>query len=138
MKTSLINFLAAGVLLTGVSCTQNQQNHALGGAALGGLAGAVLGDDSRDIIKGAALGAAAGAGTAAYNENQNRNAGAYNTGGDYNPIPLTEPQYKTAQPTGQAGIVRSPYPPYGKVNVSGFQSGQLAKVPGTNTIFKVP
>ncbi|MGC6426000.1 MAG: glycine zipper 2TM domain-containing protein [Akkermansiaceae bacterium] len=139
MKSSLLlTLLAAGAL---VSCTQHQQNYALGGAAAGALAGAALGDDSSDVIRGAALGAAAGAGTAAYQENQQRNAGAYNTGGEYPPvspaIPST-PLYKTAIPTEQAGVVRSPYPPFQKVRITGIQSGELAKVPGTNEIFIVP
>lgn len=141
MKTSLITLLACGALLSGVSCSQNQQQYALGGAAAGAAAGAILGDNSSDIIKGAALGAAAGAGTAAYQENQRQQAGAYNTGGDYTPIPQTQqttPQYKVATPTGKAGIVRSPYPPYGQVNISGIKSGGLAKVPGTNDVFLVP
>ncbi|MEN8736988.1 MAG: hypothetical protein ABF328_08060 [Akkermansiaceae bacterium] len=138
MKASLFfSLLTAGAL---VSCSQHQQNYALGGAAAGAAAGAILGDDSGDIFKGAALGAAAGAGTAAYQENQQRNAGAYNTGGDYAPIPQVPqtPQYKTATPTDQAGVVRSPYPPYQKVRVLGLKSGERAKVPGTNDIFLVP
>lgn len=135
MKTSLLfTLLTAGAL---VSCSQHQQNYALGGAAAGAAAGAILGDDSGDVVRGAALGAAAGAGTAAYQENQQRNAGAYNTGGDYTPVPQT-PTYKTATTTDQAGIVRSPYPPYQKVKVTGIKSGELAKVPGTNEIFLVP
>lgn len=138
MKPSLLfTLIAAGAL---VSCSQHQQNYALGGAVAGAAAGAILGDDSGDVVRGAALGAAAGAGTAAYQENQQRNAGAYNTGGDYTPIPTApqSPQYKTAIPTDQAGIVTSPYPPYQKVRVSGLRSGELAKVPGTNNIFIVP
>ncbi|MDB4765359.1 hypothetical protein OAG05_01380, partial [Akkermansiaceae bacterium] len=81
MKTSriLVTLLAGGAL---VSCTQTQQQYGLGGAAAGAAAGALI-DGTDGMVKGAALGAAAGVGTAAYKENQQRQAGAYNTGGDY-------------------------------------------------------
>jgi hypothetical protein len=144
MKTPkiLVTLLAGGAL---VSCTQTQQQYGLGGAAAGAAAGALLGDGSDGILKGAALGAAAGVGTAAYKENQQRNAGAYNTGGDYRaPIPIAPPapvdtsNYKVATPTNRPGIVRSPYPPFSEVNVSALKTGDQARVPGSNQIFLVP
>ncbi|MDE0859703.1 MAG: hypothetical protein OSA93_06055, partial [Akkermansiaceae bacterium] len=124
-----------------VSCTQTQQQYGLGGAAAGAAAGALLGDGSDGVLKGAALGAAAGVGTAAYQESQQRNAGAYNTGGDYRvppPAPVDNSNYKVATPTNRPGIVRSPYPPFTEVNVSALKSGDQARVPGSNLIFLVP
>lgn len=138
MKPSLLfTLLTAGAL---TSCSPHQQNYALGGAAAGAVAGAVLGDDSSDVLRGAAFGAAVGAGTAAYQENQQLNAGANNTGGNVPLVPPAPetPRYKTAIPTNQPGVVRSPYPPYQRVRISGLKSGELAKVPNTDQIFLVP
>ena len=114
MKTPkiLVALLAGGAL---VSCTQTQQQYGLGGAA--------------------------GVGTAAYQESQQRNAGAYNTGGEYRvppPAPVDNSNYKVATPTNRPGIVRSPYPPFTEVNVSALKSGDQARVPGSNLIFLVP
>ena len=140
MKTPkiLVALLAGGAL---VSCTQTQQQYGLGGAAAGAAAGALLGDGSDDVLKGAALGTAAGVGTATYKESQQRNAGAYNTGGDYRvppPAPVDNSNYKVATPTNRPGIVRSPYPPFTVVNVSALKTGDQARVPGSNLIFLVP
>ena len=138
MKTSriLVTLLAGGAL---VSCTQTQQQYGLGGAAAGAAAGAIIGDGSDGVLKGAALGAAAGVGTAAYKENQQQQAGAYNTGGDYQtPQAPAAPTYKIATPTDTPGIVKSPYFPYTQVNVSALKSGDQARVPGSNNIFLVP
>jgi len=140
MKTTriLVTLLAGGAL---VSCTQTQQQYGLGGAAAGAAAGALIGDGSDGIVRGAALGAAAGVGTAAYQENQQRQAGAYNTGGDYRtPAPAAPAAagYKLAIPTDRPGIVKSPYYPFAEVNVSALKSGDQARVPGSNDIFVVP
>ncbi|MDA7537013.1 hypothetical protein N8538_00045 [bacterium] len=139
MKTSriLVTLLAGGAL---ISCTQTQQQYGLGGAAAGAAAGAII-DGTDGMVKGAALGAAAGVGTAAYKENQQRQAGAYNTGGDYraqSPVAPAAPSYKVATPTNRPGIVKSPYRPYAEVNVSALKSGDRARVPGSNDIFIVP
>ncbi|MGJ8695517.1 MAG: hypothetical protein ACSHYF_04315 [Verrucomicrobiaceae bacterium] len=137
MKTSrlFLTVIVGGAL---VSCTQTQQQYGAGGALAGAAAGALLGDDSSDVIRGAAIGGAAGVGTAAYKENQNRKAGAYNTGGDYQtPVPQA-PGYLKGTPTNRAGIVRSPHAPYHEVNVSTFKSGELARDPYTKEVFLVP
>jgi len=138
--------IAAGLAM--VSCTPMQQQWGLGGAAAGAAAGAVLGNSSEDILRGGVIGAAGGAGAAAYKEHQNGQQGAYNTGGDSptynNPAPTTQapapvPQnHPTATSTSQPGIVVSPHAPYNKVDVSSFQSGQLARDPFTKQIFRIP
>ena len=46
--------------------------------------------------------------------------------------------YPTAEPSGTPGQVISPYAPHGKIDVSGFNSGQLAKDPSSGKIFRVP
>ena len=137
MKTPkiLVTLLAGGAL---VSCTQTQQQYGLGGAAAGAAAGAIIGDGSDGVLKGAALGASAGVGTAAYQENQQRQAGAFNTGGDIAATAPTAPSYKVATPTDRPGIVKSPYFPYSEVNVSALKSGDQARVPGSDNIFLVP
>lgn len=139
MKTT--HFLAAGLTagaLTFVSCTPTQQQYGLGGAAAGAAVGALAGGDSSDVLKGAALGGAAGTGYAVYRERKQGNSRpAYNT-----PPPAT-PQvdaedYPTGYITNTPGIVVSPYKPHNKVNVKGFNPGQLAKDPTTGKVFVVP
>ena len=51
--------------------------------------------------------------------------------------PVTE-RYPFAQRTEIPGQVISPYPPYNVIDVSDFQSGQLARDPSNNQIFRVP
>jgi len=146
MKT--IQTLAAGLTagaLTLVSCTPTQQQYGLGGAAAGAAVGAIAGDDSGDIAKGIAVGAIAGAGYAAYRDHQNKQNGAYNSGGDTyrQPAPAPAPQqaapnYPTASRSTIPDVVISPYEPYNKVRVTGFKAGQLAKDPTTDKIFVVP
>jgi len=130
-------------LLTGaalVSCTASQQQWGLGGAAAGAAAGAILGDDSDDIVRGAVIGGGAGVGAAAYKENQEKQSGAYNTGGETTPTaPAPTPaKVPVATPTNTPGIVVSPFKPHNKVNVTGFKSGTKARDPYTKGIFLVP
>ena len=143
MKT--IQLLATGLTagaLTLVSCTPNQQQYGLGGAAAGAAVGAIAGDDTNDIVKGIAVGAIAGAGYAAYDEHKKNQNGTYNTGGDTYKAPVvpqqTAPSYPTANRSDIPGVVVSPYKPYNKVRVTGFSAGQLAKDPTTGKIFVVP
>ena len=140
MKTP--QFILAGLsagALTLVSCTQQQQQYGIGGALGGAALGAIAGDYSSDIIKGAAIGGAGGVGVAAYQENKNKKAGAYNSGGDNYTAPApTTANYPTASKTSDPTVVISPYSPYNKVRVTNFTSGQLAKDPGNNKIFVVP
>ena len=140
MKSSFLLTTAAGLGLALTSCSTQQQQWGLGGAAAGAAAGAVFGDDSSDVIRGAAIGGAAGAGAAVYRENQNQNNG--NVAPNFpNQTPRSIPQptgYPTATLTKDQGIVLSPYPPYNKVNVTGFQPGSKARDPYTKQIFLVP
>jgi len=55
------------------------------------------------------------------------------------PPPPTRPgEYPTAQRTANPNEVISPYPPYNVIDVEGFRSGQLARDPSNNQIFRVP
>ncbi len=138
MKTT--KALAAGltaVALTLVSCSPTQQKYGLGGAAAGAAVAAVAGGDGTDIARAATVGGAAGTGYAVYKERQNSNNGAYNSGGDTPPPPVTK-NYPAAHPSGTPGIVISPHKPYNKVRVAGLKPGQLATDPTTNKIFVVP
>ena len=139
--TLLTGALTAAVTLS--SCTPYQQQGAAVGG-LGGLAvGAVAGDSSEDALRGAAIGAALGTGAAALKEQSDRNRGYYNTGGD-RPAPPAQPpapprtNYPTATKTDNPNLVVSPYKPHNVIDVQGFQSGQLAKDPSNNQIFRVP
>ncbi|MFD2257536.1 hypothetical protein ACFSSA_12710 [Luteolibacter algae] len=134
--------IAGGVL---VSCTPYQQQGAAVGALGGGAIGAIAGDGSRDAVRGAALGAALGTGVAALQENQQReNRNRYDNGFDQQgPYPSERPapsrdQYPTAERTDNRDQVLSPYPPYNVIDVQGFRSGQLAKDPSNGKIFRVP
>jgi len=55
------------------------------------------------------------------------------------PTAPTQPgQHPTARPTANANEVISPYEPYNVIDVEGFRSGQLARDPSNNKIFRVP
>ncbi len=142
MKT--IQLIATGLTagaLTLVSCTPSQQQYGLGGAVAGAAVGAVAGDDTKDIVKGILVGGLGGAGYATYKDHQNSQNGTYNTGGDAiqnAPVQQTAPSYPTANRSDIPGVVLSPYKPYNKVRVTGFNPGQLAKDPTTGKIFVVP
>ncbi|YCM46436.1 hypothetical protein V2O64_10445 [Verrucomicrobiaceae bacterium 227] len=140
MKTP--QFILAGLTagaLTLVSCTPQQQQYGIGGALGGAALGAIAGDDSSDVLKGAAIGGAGGVGVAAYQENRNKQNGAYNTGGDNYRAPAPTTKYPTATRTSEPGVVISPYPPHNKVRVSNLKSGELAKESASSTkYFLVP
>jgi hypothetical protein len=59
-----------------------------------------------------------------------------------NPPPQPEPtrpgEYPTATRTANPNEVISPYEPYNVIDVEGFRSGQLARDPSNNRIFRVP
>jgi hypothetical protein len=40
--------------------------------------------------------------------------------------------------SGKPGRVKSPFPPYAELDITGLNSGSLAKDPGTGQIFRVP
>jgi|GEM_PF-726629 len=107
-------------------------------------------DDHRDDTHGAALGAAAGAGIAAGPE-----SGAYaplgspgasaNSGGYEQPAAPAAPRtstgpgnYPYAEKTANPDQVLSPYAPYNVIDVAGFRSGQLARDPSNQKIFRIP
>jgi hypothetical protein len=60
--------------------------------------------------------------------------------GYYNPPPQpTVPgEYPVATPTANPNEVISPYPPYNRIDIEGFSSGQLARDPSNKQIFRVP
>jgi len=143
MKTP--QFILAGLsagALTLVSCTPQQQQYGIGGALGGAALGAIAGDDSSDVLKGAAIGGAGGIGIAVYQENRNKQNGAYNTGGGAYNAPAPAPvqtHYPTATRTSDPTIVISPYPPYNKVRVTNLKPGDLAKENASSTkYFIVP
>lgn len=127
---------------------------------MGAGAGALFGDDHQDVIAGAAVGAGVGAAGAAIHEDSMRRTDTrrYETAPplSQNPPPRrTAPSqpaprqsapapaprskdYPTAQRTTTPGEVLSPYPPYNRIDVSGYRSGQLVKDPKTGEIFRVP
>ncbi len=57
------------------------------------------------------------------------------------PAPLPPGSYPVAQATANPDEVLSPYPPYNVIDISGpprFKSGQLARDPSNQKIFRVP
>ena len=54
------------------------------------------------------------------------------------PPQLPPGQYPTARKTTNPNQVVSPYPPNNVIDVEGFRSGQLARDPTNNQIFRVP
>jgi hypothetical protein len=152
--TKLILAGLAGLIFLN-SCTQYQAQGAGVGALAGGALGAIAGNDRRDVLRGAALGAAVGTGVAAVQESerqkaatdaeyyrggQNRDSG-YDSGySDPAPSRQTSRQdYPVAERTENPDRVISPYGPnYNVIDVSGFRSGQLARDPSNQKIFRVP
>jgi len=65
---------------------------------------------------------------------------------DISPPPPPSPQppptatggYPTAQRTANPDQVLSPYEPYNVIDVAGFKSGQLARDPSNQKIFRIP
>ena len=54
------------------------------------------------------------------------------------PTPPTRDEYPVAERTANANHVISPYAPYNVINIEGFRSGQLAKDPSNQKIFRIP
>lgn len=54
------------------------------------------------------------------------------------PPPTATGNYPTAQRTANPDQVLSPYEPYNVIDVAGFKSGQLARDPSNQKIFRVP
>jgi hypothetical protein len=135
LRTAAMGLTSAAVL-TLSSCTPGQQQGAGIGALGGGALGAIFGDDSDDVVRGAAIGAAAGAGAAAIKESNDRKAGNYNSGGDQPaPKPKKTSKYPLATPiAGTTSQVISPYKPHNVIDVKGFRTGQLARDPSTAPI----
>ena len=68
-------------------------------------------------------------------------------GNDISPPPEPQPEpapptatggYPTAKPTTNPNEVISPYEPYNVIDVTGFKTGQLARDPSNQKIFRVP
>lgn len=138
--------------LAAVSCTPQQQQGA-GLGALGGAAlGAIAGDDSSDVIRGAAIGAAVGTGAAAYQENRNKRVGNFNNGGDIYKAPQApaapkppavtappKPEYPLAKVTTNPNLVQSPYPPHNIIDISKLGPNEtLARDTSAGKIFRIP
>jgi hypothetical protein len=140
--TTLTATLAAIALC---QCSPYQRQGALVGTLAGGAIGAVAGDDSDDVIKGAALGAAAGTAAAAIHEDSKRRRA-----GDPPPPPGTSNPpppstgssssggYPVARKTSNPNQVISPYAPYNVIDITGFKRGDLARDPGNRKIFRIP
>jgi len=54
------------------------------------------------------------------------------------PPPPTRETYPVAELTDNPNRVISPYAPYNVIDVEGFRSGQLAKDPSNDKIFRIP
>jgi len=54
---------------------------------------------------------------------------------DNRPVPE---RYPVAERTANPNQVISPFPPYNVIDVTGFNSGQLARDPSNNEIFRLP
>jgi len=107
-------------------------------------------DYPRDETHGAAMGAAAGAGIASGPESapyaaQGDPGNSPNIGGYEQPAASTPPRtspgpgnYPYAEKTANPDQVLSPYAPYNVIDVAGFRSGQLARDPSNQKIFRIP
>lgn len=134
------------------SCTAYQQQAGLIGGVAGAAAGAVFGDDHQDVIAGAAAGAAVGAGAAAVHESQVRKRDYARYGippqeesprqnpqrSNTRPSAPSNSDYPVAQRTSNPNEVLSPFAPHSRINVEGFKSGQLARDPNNQKIFRIP
>ncbi len=54
------------------------------------------------------------------------------------PAPTATGGYPTAERTANPDQVLSPYEPYNVIDIAGFKSGQLARDPSNQKIFRVP
>jgi len=54
------------------------------------------------------------------------------------PVPPAGQGYPIAQPTDHPDQVRSPFEPFRLIDVTGFKSGQLARDPANQKIFRIP
>ena len=151
--TKIILGALAGVFVLN-SCTRYQAQGAGVGALGGAAVGALAGNDRRDVARGAAIGAALGTGIAAAQENERRRQTPPDDyyrgdGGGYREeyreeyrretSPAPRQDYPYAERTGSPNRVVSPYGPnYNVIDVTGFRSGQLAKDPSNGKIFRVP
>lgn len=135
--------LPVGVFLA-TSCTPYQQRGAGVGALGGAAVGAIAGDSGGDVVRGAALGAALGTGVAAIHEDSQRRAEErdrqYRDDRGYggNAPPASRDSYPYAERTSNPNQVLSPYAPYNVIDVTGFRSGQLARDPSNQKIFRIP
>jgi len=73
---------------------------------------------------------------------ENSGSGDHANGGE-NARPQPDPRpvpdrHPVAQRTENPNQVISPHPPYNVIDVTGFNSGQLARDPSTGKIFRVP
>ena len=129
-------FLQRGVLALGTlsmvlvntGCETNAATGAAVGAAVGAGIGALTGDEALGgALIGAAVGAVAGH---AIKAKRYRDAGGNPGSGGA--------KYPVGTETSNPNFVKSPYSPYNVIDVSGFNSGELAIDPTTNQVFRIP
>jgi hypothetical protein len=126
-------------LATLLSSCESVAGNTLLGTAAGAAIGGMRHGRGEDALKGAAIGAGAGflAGHALQAE---RNAVAerrYREQRDYGGEERIA-GLPYARPTGQRGLVRSPYPPYHLIDVSGIPSGAEVMDPSCRRSFINP
>ncbi len=77
-----------------------------------------------------------------YGDYEYRQPGGQQSGYDAPPPPRERPptrdSYPMAERTDNPNRVISPYAPYNVIDVEGFRSGQLAKDPSNQKIFRIP
>lgn len=142
MMKFLTHFSLATAAIALCHCTPYQRQGAAVGALAGGAIGAVAGEDGGDVLGGAVAGAAVGTAAAAIHEDS-RNRGTTPPPSGYgNPPPASTPPstggYPLATRSSKPNIVISPYPPHNAIDITGFNSGDLARDPGNRKIFQIP
>ena len=118
---------ALAVVFLFSSCSSYQQQADM----IDGMAGAQLGTESNEAL--------------GQNQEVTRDYARYGIKPDQpsqvtpqSPEAPAKPSFPSARKTEIPNEVESPYPPYQRINVEGFKSGQAAKDPKTGKIFLVP
>jgi|GEM_PF-643346 len=152
MKSNPVTSVVAAGSLSAVAlwvlpaCTEYQQQGAAVGALGGAALGALAGSDTDDVIRGAAIGAAAGTGAAALKEEHDRRRGLDNRP-PHHPSAPPQPSgdYPKAFRTDNPYRVISPYKPNNVIDISNnpktgqpFRRGDYAIDPSNGKIFEVP
>ncbi len=102
------------------------------GAGFGAATGAIIGGATTGNVRGAAIGAGIGAAAGAL-----VGAAVEAEGGYYGGQPVDAYPYGRVG-GGGPGVVRSPYPPHGLVDVRGIPRGALVRDPHSGRVFRRP